>query len=164
MPRKPRLRRRSPGITRPHHPAQLICQCDRCGGLVDSRFGTWDDSWCPHCNAVGSVVAQEGQIPLPALYGEWVREERERRAHAQTAQSPAAAVLPTPAPFPASTEGSTMKTAKTHTGTYSCLECMTEFDLVAETHLKCDDCKGPLRQGTLEELCDEDDGTEDDPA
>ncbi len=155
MPRKPRLRRRPLGTTRPHRPAQLICQCDQCGGLVDRRYGTFGDSWCPHCDAVGSVIAQEGQIPMPALYGDWVRKERGRRTDAQAAQPSATTGFPTPASLPASTEGSAMKTAKTHTGTYSCLECMTEFDLVAETHLKCDACGGPLLQGTLEELSDE---------
>ena len=57
-----------------------------------------------------------------------------------------------------------MKTAKTHTGIYSCLNCMTEFDLVAETHLKCDECGGPLLQGSLDELCDEDPPDRDDLA
>ena len=57
-----------------------------------------------------------------------------------------------------------MKTAKTHTGIYSCLNCMTEFDLFAETHLKCDDCGGPLLKGSLDELCEDDPNAERDPA
>lgn len=164
MPRKLRLRSGPRGVTRPARPAQLICQCDQCGGLVDPRYGSSDDSWCPNCGAVGSVIAQEGQIPIPALYGGWVREERKKRPPAQTAQIPPFTHPPTPASFPTLTEDSTMKTAKTHTGTYSCLDCMVEFDLVAETRLKCDDCKGALLRGALEDLCDEDGGTEDDPA
>ena len=56
-----------------------------------------------------------------------------------------------------------MKTVNTHTGTYSCLRCMTEFDLIAETHLKCD-CGGLLLKGSLEELSDEDSDAEDDLA
>jgi Zn finger protein HypA/HybF involved in hydrogenase expression len=148
---------------RPHRVGELICQCDQCGGLVDLRYGTSGDSWCPHCDAIGSVIAQEGQIPMPSLYGDWVRKQRESPAGAHEAQSPAAAAIAAPAPFPVLTGGSTMKTARMHTGTYSCLSCMTEFDVVAETHLKCDECGGPLSQGTLEELCDDDD-LEDEPA
>jgi DNA-directed RNA polymerase subunit RPC12/RpoP len=101
---------------------------------------------------------------MPALYGDWVRKERERRTNAQGAQSSATTDLLTPASFPASTGGSSVKTVKTHTGTYLCLSCMTELDLVDETHLKCDDCGGPLLQGTLEDLCDEEGDSEDDPA
>jgi DNA-directed RNA polymerase subunit RPC12/RpoP len=142
----------------------LIYQCDRCGGLVDPRYGTDDDSWCPHCDAIGSIVAMEGQIPMPALYGDWVRQQRQTRSNPQGTQRPPPIDPTTRSTFPASTGGSNVKTAKTHTGTYSCLNCMTEFDLVAETHLKCDECGGPLLQGSLDELCDEDFDGEDDPA
>ena len=48
-----------------------------------------------------------------------------------------------------------MKQMKSHSGTYSCLNCCTEFELVGETHLKCDECGGPLFKGKLEELIDE---------
>lgn len=109
-------------------------------------------------------MATEGQIPMPALYGEWVRKQREMRSHPQGTQLPPPAAPTTPATFPALTGGSNVKTAKTHTGTYSCLTCMTEFELVSETHLKCDDCGEPLLQGSLEELCDEDSDAEDDHA
>jgi PHP family Zn ribbon phosphoesterase len=49
-----------------------------------------------------------------------------------------------------------MKTLRTHTGIFSCLHCYTEFDLFAETNLKCDTCGGILVQGKLEELVEED--------
>jgi hypothetical protein len=39
---------------------------------------------------------------------------------------------------------------------------MTEFNLFAETHLKCDECGGPLLKGSLEELSDENLDPEDD--
>jgi PHP family Zn ribbon phosphoesterase len=53
-----------------------------------------------------------------------------------------------------------MKHAKTHTGTYSCLNCYVEYDLVGETHLKCDECGAPLTRGTLDELYEDEDGEE----
>ena len=162
MPRKPLQLSRRLGTTRPIGRAQIFCQCDKCGGLVDPRYGTDADSWCPHCDAIGSVICQDGQIPMPPLYGKWVRKEVERRGSAHVAQSSAPNASTMPVPFPARTGESTMKTAKTHTGTYSCLNCLTEFDLVAETRLKCDDCGGALLQGTVEELSDEEAGQEDD--
>ncbi len=57
--------------------------------------------------------------------------------------------------------GNTMKRAKTHTGTYHCPACMIEFDLVAETSLKCDECQGPLAAGSLDEIWDDEDDGED---
>jgi len=51
--------------------------------------------------------------------------------------------------------GSPMKRAKTHTGIYHCPECMIEFELVAETSLKCDECQGPLAAGSLDEVWDD---------
>ena len=57
--------------------------------------------------------------------------------------------------------GSTMKHAKTHTGTYHCPACMIEFDLVAETSLGCDECQGPLAAGSLDEIWDDQDDGED---
>jgi DNA-binding MarR family transcriptional regulator len=53
--------------------------------------------------------------------------------------------------------GSTIKHAKTHTGTYHCPACMIEFGLVAETSLKCDACQGPLAAGSLDEIWDGED-------
>ena len=131
---------------------------------MDQRYGTNDDSWCPHCDAVGSIVAKNGEIPMPALYGDWVREQRSMRSSSPGAQLPPPVAPAAPSAFPALLGESNVKTTKTHTGTYSCLHCMTEFDLVAETHLKCDECGGPLLQGSLDELCDEDPAGENDLA
>ena len=52
--------------------------------------------------------------------------------------------------------GILMKRAKTHTGTYHCQTCMIEFDLIAETSLKCEECQGPLSKGSLDEIWDDD--------
>ena len=49
-----------------------------------------------------------------------------------------------------------MKLRKTHTGAYCCPDCCIEYELAGEDSLKCDDCDGPLYQGTLEDLADED--------
>lgn len=47
---------------------------------------------------------------------------------------------------------SAMKRKKLHSGTYHCPACFIEFDLVAEESLKCDQCRGPLAKGSLEEV------------
>ena len=47
-----------------------------------------------------------------------------------------------------------MKLRKTHTGVYCCPDCCIEYDLSAETVLKCDECGGPLYQGALDEYED----------
>lgn len=163
MPRKPLLRRPPHSFGKPQRAGHLICQCDRCGGLVDQRYGTNDDSWCPHCDAVGSIVAKNGEIPMPALYGEWVREQRQMSSNPHAKQLPPNLAPTTPSAFPAPLGESNMKTVNTHTGTYSCLKCMTEFNLFAETHLKCD-CGGALLRGSLEELSDDASDGEDDLA
>jgi len=45
-----------------------------------------------------------------------------------------------------------MKRKKLHTGTYHCPACFIELDLVAEESLKCDQCRGPLAEGGLDEV------------
>jgi hypothetical protein len=103
---------------------------------------------------------------MPSLYGSWqIRQAEKTNAAAATpaphmsgnAGSPAPEPLDSPFSLvPNVTFGdSTMKQAKTHTGTYSCLDCYTEFDLTAEKSLRCD-CGGLLIKGTLEELGVED--------
>ncbi len=54
-----------------------------------------------------------------------------------------------------------MKRKKLHTGPYHCPACFIELDLVAEESLKCDQCRGPLAKGGLDEVWaddEEDDG------
>ena len=54
-----------------------------------------------------------------------------------------------------------MKRKKPHTGTFHCPACFIQYDLVAEERLKCDDCGGPLAEGSLNEVwADEDDGSD----
>jgi DNA-directed RNA polymerase subunit RPC12/RpoP len=133
-----------------------IHQCMRCGALVDPLYGAGSGSWCPACDAMDSIACEVGKIPFPALYGTWTDRQREK----QGAQEP-------PAPGTAQSISvitrpgdPTMKHAKTHTGTYSCLNCCVEYDLVGETHLKCDECGAPLVRGTLDERCEDDDDEE----
>jgi hypothetical protein len=45
-----------------------------------------------------------------------------------------------------------MKRTKTHTGTFHCPSCFIEIELVSEESLKCDKCKGPLAEGSLDEI------------
>jgi len=40
---------------------------------------------------------------------------------------------------------------------YHCQTCMIEFDLIAESSLKCEECQGPLAKGSLDEIWDDDD-------
>jgi DNA-directed RNA polymerase subunit RPC12/RpoP len=158
MPRKPRVRPRAGGspAAQATPTGKRIHQCMRCGALVDPAYGAGDGSWCPACDAMDSTAWEFGKIPFPALYGAWLDRQREKGA-ATSARAPDAppsiSVLTSPG-------GANMKHAKTHTGTYSCLNCCVDYDLVAETHLKCDECGAALLRGTLDELCEDDDGEE----
>jgi hypothetical protein len=158
MPKKPRVRARA-NAARPAIAANTgkrIHQCMLCGALVDPIFGAGNGSWCPSCGASDDIVWAAGKIPDPIWYGMWCEEQRKKSA---AAPPPA---LSTPPSISVSTTpgGPTVKHAKTHTGTYSCLDCCVEYDIVGETHLKCDECGAPLMRGTLEELGEDDDGEE----
>ena len=50
--------------------------------------------------------------------------------------------------------GSDMRRTKTHTGTFHCPTCFVEYELVNEESLKCEHCKGPLADGSLDEVWD----------
>jgi DNA-directed RNA polymerase subunit RPC12/RpoP len=158
MPRKPRVRTRVSGAPPAHavRTGKRMHQCSRCGALVSPIFGAGDGSWCPACEEMDSIVYDIGKIPIPPLYGSWLHRQREKQAAQEppppgTAQSISVITRP---------GDPTMKHAKTHTGTYSCLNCCVEYDLVGETHLKCDECGAPLVRGTLDERCEDDDDEE----
>jgi hypothetical protein len=123
-----------------------------CGALVDPIYGAGNGSWCPFCGAKDDIVWDVGKIPDPQWYGMWCESQREK-ATAAASPSPGA---PPPPSVNHTAGGATVKHAKTHTGTYSCLNCYVEYSVVGETHLKCDECGGLLLPGTLEELCDDD--------
>lgn len=132
-------------------------QCLACGAPVDPMYGTGDGSWCPHCHEPDQIFWSEGRLPDPQLYGSWLLAQRKNTA----AQVPALAPN-TNTPFPSTLTSTTtsgesdMKQRKAHTGVYSCPECCVEYELNNETVLKCDDCGGPLLEGTVEDVCDED--------
>lgn len=157
MPKKPPVRKRSRSSSKgPTGPT--FNQCTDCGGLVDAELVNGNDSWCPHCKAQRLVVTEYGRIPDPPMYGSWLIQQATKTNPPPVPQVPE---RPSPAPElftspmsldPDFTHGdSPMKQAKTHTGTYSCLDCYTEYDLTAEKSLRCD-CGGLLVKGTLEEL------------
>ena len=127
-------------------------QCINCGAPVDAMLvGDGSNNWCPSCHTSGDVMCEIGHLPDPPLYGQWLRSQEEK--HPIT---PGTTTVPVPMCQPATLNGeSPMKTPKTHTGTYSCLDCYIEFDLVAEPSLKCDQCEGPLSRGSLEQLTGE---------
>ena len=158
MPRKPRVRARATAL-RPASAASTgkpIHQCMLCGALVDPIFGAGYGSWCPTCGATDAIDSAAGKIPDPIGYGLWCEEERKKSATAP----PLAQATPPSNSVIATLGGPTVKHAKTHTGTYSCLNCCVEYDIVGETHLKCDECGAPLMRGTLDELGEDDDGEE----
>ncbi len=168
MPRKPRTRprrsrtpaSRSPNPRPPSRPRatrsqadETFWQCGACGGLVDPIYGTGEDAWCPHCHAVGELIGAEGQIPIPSMYGAWVRKQEEAAKRERTQQE----MQQWPASRQTQKGEMDMKRKKTHTGTFHCPACFIEFDLVAEESLKCDKCGGPLAEGSLAEVwADED--------
>jgi len=55
------------------------------------------------------------------------------------------------------TRGADMKRAQTHSGNFYCPKCFIQFELVNEESLRCDKCKGPLAEGTLDDVWDDDD-------
>jgi DNA-directed RNA polymerase subunit RPC12/RpoP len=131
--------------------------------LVDDELVNGDDSWCPHCKEQRLIVAEYGRIPMPSLYGQWMLRQAEKTnapAATPVLQVPENTGSPAPLPLPSPISltrkltfgDTTMKHFKTHTGTYSCLNCYIEYDLTAEKSLRCDDCGGLLVKGTLEEL------------
>ena len=70
-------------------------------------------------------------------------------------------LLNLPAPIPeyqptTHTGDRDMKRTKTHSGTFHCPNCFVEYDLVNEESLKCERCKGPLAEGSLKEVWDDD--------
>ena len=169
MPRKPRSRTRASQVVKPvstsprpensggRRATTTYWQCQACGGLVDAMYGSANDSWCPHCHAVGQVVGMDGQIPTPTLYGDWVAK-RQGAAEQKRAERESEHWL---AVHSKAKEDSTVKRKKIHSGTYHCPRCFIEFDVIAEESLKCDACGGPLAKGDLEEVW-EDDGPGDD--
>lgn len=165
MPRKPKIQRRATAASRFYASTRgrAFNQCTECGGLVDDALVNGDDSWCPHCKEQRLILTDYGRIPMPSLYGSWqMRQAEKNNAAAATppAQAPESTGTPAPRTLPSPVSlaskltfgDTTMKHFKTHTGTYSCLNCYIEYDLTAEKSLRCDDCGGPLVKGTLEEL------------
>jgi hypothetical protein len=152
MPRKPRVRSRiaprQPG-SRDHRESQIFLQCQSCGAPVQPQFGVGDESWCPACHAVGTVAGMYGQYPSPPLYGAWAA----RQARQEEPASAQAHQLTEPLTRHRSltnTKEDFMKRTKTHTGTFHCPSCFIEVELFNEESLKCDKCKGPLAEGSLD--------------
>ena len=173
MPRKPRVRpRHSPpepssssdasrsvprrsGSARRSEP-QIFWQCESCGAPVEPQFGVGDNSWCPSCQAVGTVAGMEGQYPSPPLYGAWVVRQARQKEQAK-ARADLNDLLHRHRSLTNNKE-ELMKRTKTHTGTFHCPTCFIEVELLNEESLKCDKCKGPLAEGSLDEIwTDEDD-------
>jgi DNA-directed RNA polymerase subunit RPC12/RpoP len=131
--------------------------------LVEDELINGDDSWCPHCKDTRLIVTDYGRIPMPSMYGRWQMREAERTKAApipavQVPEASESSSLPPPLSPVSLTRkltflgDTTMKHFTTHTGTYSCLNCYIQYELTAEKSLRCDDCRGPLVKGTLEEL------------
>ncbi len=48
-----------------------------------------------------------------------------------------------------------MKRAQTHSGGFYCPACFIQFELVDEQSLRCDKCGGPLAEGTVNDVWDD---------
>ena len=132
----------------------MYWQCQRCGALADPIYGTGDDSYCPNCQASGTVLGEDGKIPSPALYDTWLRKQK---AAVSGGLSSTEALLKL---LQRSQGDVTMKRKKTHSGTFHCPACFIEFDLVAEESLRCDQCGGPLAAGSLDQVWADDEEDE----
>jgi hypothetical protein len=49
-----------------------------------------------------------------------------------------------------------MKRAKMHSGSFYCPSCVAEYEVTNESSLKCPECGGPLAEGTIEDMWDDD--------
>ncbi len=171
MPRKPRVRSRhapsSSGASRStsrragsarRSEPQIFWQCQSCGAPVEPEFGAGDDSWCPSCQAVGTVAGMEGQYPSPPLYGAWAARQKRQKEQEQ-AQDELTELMRLH--HSRLNKEELMKRTKTHTGTFHCPSCYIEVELFNEESLKCDKCKGPLAQGSLDDMfVDQDDAND----
>ncbi len=135
----------------------VFWQCQSCGAPVEPQFGAGDDSWCPSCQAVGTIAGMEGQYPSPRLYGAWAARKAHQREHERTQ-----AELTKSLHRPRTQKEEIMKRTKTHSGTFHCPACFIEVELINEESLKCDRCKGPLAEGSLEEVWADDEQDEED--
>lgn len=126
---------------------RLYYQCMHCGAMANPVFGTGEWSWCPSCKKIGEVCCAEGELPDVPLYGHWL-ESQEKSRNTPSTGFPQA---PAPLSIHSLQGGISMKTPKHHTGLYCCPECCIEYDLVSEERLQCDECKGPLLKGSLDE-------------
>jgi len=140
----------------------VIWQCQRCGALADPIYGTGAESYCPSCQAAGTVMGEDGKIPAPALYDAWRRKQQAAAAHG-VGNTEAIRRLPQPArrsrllsvnPRQGDDD---MRSKKLHSGLYHCPECLYEVTLTAEASLQCEDCKGRLYEGELPEESEDDD-------
>lgn len=130
-------------------------QCISCGAPADPMFGTGDGSWCPACHQPDTIGWAEGRLPDPHLYGQWFLEQQEKAKPPTMNPDLPASAPPSSFSHRSSLIGATdMKLRKTHSGTYCCPDCCIEYELTGESVLKCEDCGGPLYQGTLEDVGD----------
>ena len=153
--RRSRPRRRPPSEGYELHPSPgrpplpdwmkgVIWQCQRCGALADPLYGTGEQSFCPSCQAAGTVIGEDEKIPSPALYDAWRRKQ----------QAPAAADISTTEALVKRLQALRAQgevTMKTFTGTYHCATCRIELFVVRRESLRCDRCGGPLAKGPLDE-------------
>jgi len=135
---------------------RVYWQCQRCGALADPIYGTGEVSYCPHCQASGTVVGEDGKIPSPALYDTWRRKQKAAVSGGLSSTEALLKLLQSQR----SQGDVTMKRKKTHSGTFHCPACFIEFDLVAEESLRCDQCGGPLATGNLDEVWADDEEDE----
>lgn len=142
----------------PPREPEVFWQCQSCGAPVEPQFGAGVDSWCPSCQAVGTIVGMEAQYPSPPLYGTWAARQARQREQ-EKARAELSGLLHRYRPLP--TKEELMKRTKTHTGTFHCPTCFIEVELVNEESLKCDKCKGPLAAGGLDEIWVDGDDEED---
>jgi hypothetical protein len=140
---------------------RLFYQCMHCGAMADPKFGLDDSSWCPSCRQVGHVLYAEGALPHPALYGHWLEGQEKSRKTPESVTPHAPSSLSFPS-HPSHHGGTTMKHAKRHSGLYCCPDCCLEYELIYEERLQCEECKGPLVKGSLEDYDEGDDDGEED--
>ena len=75
--RKKTPRRKRSTKTLSSRSREIYRQCLSCGGVIEQKYSTGENSWCPLCFDYGSIDEKIGELPDPQLYGSWLFEQKE---------------------------------------------------------------------------------------
>ena len=138
--RKPRARkvskkkrgRKKKTMPRTSRSQRIYRQCMLCGGPGEQKYGTGDNSWCPHCRQTGHVCYLEGKLPDPPMYGAWLEEQEELARAVESSASRTTSRTASgagPRLTPSAPKTGEPQVPILSSGTYHCRGCGTPLDL-----------------------------------